>query len=345
VLDPEEVSNLHTTVRFTFSLVVGAREISNGRQKMKHERRNAHDGADDSVRGEKGHVQKRPSTSMFHHSQETVQALTDALIELQMELRDRCHECEVLRATVETLSSELRTSDSSLEEAELRAEKLDFRLQAVSYCYQSDKQSKEGQQLLATDKESKKSKKKGKYFKREKSERKSKAEKKKDKKHKTSKSKAEREQPAEAECRDDINSEPRPESEAEPDPEPEPEVSSTSSRQAAFQSALWERDQAQAHARELADLLEESQLQRQTLTKQLDRMTALVELTYQDESTSEEELDTNTNVKRGFKWGTNRGPLLSTWTSQPTESRSRCNVSYPSSPDRAAGLAPHLVEI
>jgi hypothetical protein len=214
--------------------------------KMKHERRNVHDGVDDSVREERGHVQKRPSTSMVHHSQDTVQALTDALHELQTELRDRCHECEVLRATVEALSSELRTSDSSLEEAELRAEKLDFRLQAVSYCYQSDlaaneemesmalsgKQSLEGKQLLAADKESKKSKKKGKTSEKENSERKSKVEKKKDKKHKTSRWKAE--PPAEAECRDDINSQPRPEPKAEPEPEVEHEGTSIFPRQAAF---------------------------------------------------------------------------------------------------------------
>jgi hypothetical protein len=257
-------------------------EISNGRQKMKHERRNVHDGADDSVRGEKGQFLESPSTSMLHYSQETVQALTDALTELQMELRNRCHECEVLRATVEGLSSELRTSDSSLEEAELRAEKLDFRLQAVSYCHQSDlaaneetegtavsgKQSKEGKQLLTADKESKRSKKKGKPLKKEKSERKSKVEKKKVKKHKTSRSKAEREPPVEAECRDDSNSEPRRKPEADPEPEAEPKslTPSVSPRQAAIQSALYERDQSQAHARELADLLEESRLQCKTLT-------------------------------------------------------------------------------
>jgi chromosome segregation ATPase len=279
---------------------------------MKHERGNVHDGADDSVRGDKGQVQVGPSTSIFHHSQETVQALTDALLELQMELRDRCHECEVLRATVEGLSSELRTSDSSLEEAELRAEKLDFRLQAVSYCYQSDlvgneetegtvlsgQQSKEGQQRLATDKESKKTKKKGKSCKKEKSERKSKTEKKKRKNR--SKSKAEIEPPAE--CRDDMNSEPQ--------AEPEPEASSISPHQAAFQSTLWERDQARAHARELADLLEESQLQCKTLANRLDCMTVPVELACQGgESWSKEELDASTNVKRGFKWGTKRGIL------------------------------------
>jgi chromosome segregation ATPase len=219
---------------------------------MKHdERRNVHDGVDDSVWGERGHVQKGPSNSMAHHSQETVQALTDALLELQMELRERCHECEVLRATVEALSSELRTSDSSLEEAQLQAEKLDFRLQAVSYCYQSDlvaneetermalsgKRSKKDKKLLAADKKSnKKSKKKGKTSKNEKSERKSTVEKKKDKKHKTSRSRAEREPPAEAECRDDINSQPRPEPKAEPEleVEAEPAVTSISQRQAAF---------------------------------------------------------------------------------------------------------------
>jgi chromosome segregation ATPase len=218
---------------------------------MKHdERRNVHDGVDDSVLGERGHVQKGPFTSMVHHSQETVQALTDALLELQMELRERCHECEVLRATVEALSSELRTSDSSLEEAQLQAERLDFRLQAVSYSSQSDlaaneetermalsgKRSKKDKKLLAADKESKKSKKKSKTSKNETSERKCKVEKKKDKKHKTFRSRAEREPPAEAECRDDINSQPRPEAKAEPElgVEAGPLVISVSPRQAAF---------------------------------------------------------------------------------------------------------------
>jgi hypothetical protein len=316
---------------------------------MKHEPRNMHDGADDSVRGEKGQFQEIPSTSILHFSQETVQALTDALIELQMELRDRCHECEVLRATVEGLSSELRTSDISLEEAELRAEKLDFRIQAVSYCHQSDlaaneetegktltgKQSKEGKQLLATDKESKKSKKKGKSSMKEKSARKSVFDKKKHNKHKSSRSKAERESLAEAECRDDSNSEPRPKPEAEPDPEAEPKslVSSVSPRQAAIQS-----DQAQAHARKLAGLLEESQLQFKTLTSRLDRMTVPVELAHQDESWSKQELDANTNVKRRSKLGAKRGVSgvdsdVASYRKNGEKSRSRCIVSCPSSLD------------
>jgi chromosome segregation ATPase len=330
---------------------------------MKRERGNVHDGANNTVQEDKGQVEEGSSASMLHHSQETVQALTDALIELQMELRDRCQECEVLRVTVEALSSELRTSDSNLEEAELRAEKLDFRLQAVSYCYQSDQaaneeaemkalsdnESMEVQQRLATDKERKKNKKKSKSVKKDKSDRKSKDEKKKDKKrkkHKSSKSKAEREPPSEVECRDDINSEPR----HEPEAEPEPEASSISPCRAAFQNALRERDQARSDAHELADLLEESQLHCEHLTNRLDRMTALVELAYQDESCSKEVMDSNTNVKRSFKWGTKRGssgvdPDVATYRKDEEKSHSRCIVSCPSSPDRAAGPAPRLVEI
>lgn len=311
---------------------------------MKQERRNVHD-------------EKRPSTSMLHHSQETVQALTDALLELQMELRNRYHECEGLRATVEALSRELRTSDSSLQEAELRAEKLDFRLQAVSYYYQSDleaseeaermdlssKESNGDKKLLAADKESKKSKKKkkSKSIKKEKSERKSKVEKKKDKKRKTSRSKAEIEPPGEAECRDDINSDPRPEPEAEADAEPE--ASSIFPRQTTFQSALWERDQARAHVRELTDLLEERQSQCITLTNRLDCMTALVELAKQGESRSKDVLDANANIKRGFTWGTKQGVSgvdsdVATYRKNIEKSRSQRIVSCPSSPDRAAGL-------
>jgi hypothetical protein len=310
---------------------------------MKHERRNVHDRADDSVRGEKEQFQENPSTNMLHHSQETVQALTDALTELQMELRDRCHECEVLRATVDGLSSELRTSDGSLEEAELRAEKLDFRLQAVSYCHQSDlaaNEETEGKTLSGkgTDKESKKSKKKDKSFKKGKSERKSEVEKKKRKKHKTSRSKAEREPPAEAECRDDINSEPRPKPEAEPEPEAEPKslASSVSPCQVTIQSALWERDQAQAHDRELAGLLEESRLQCKNLT-------VSVEFAHQDESWSKQELDAKT--KRRSKLGTKRGVFgvdsdVASYRKNGEKSRSRCIISCPSSVDQASGLTP-----
>ena len=171
-------------------------------------------------------------------------------------------------------------------------------------------------------------------------------EKKKDKKHKTSRSKAEKEPPAEAECRDDSNAEPRPN---KPETEPEPEAeskslaSSVSPRQAAIQSALCEHDQAQAHARELADLLEESQLKCKTLTNRLDHMNALVEPAYRDESWSEDKLDSNANVERGFKWVAKRGIAgvdsdVATYRKNGEKSRSRCIVSCPSSLDRASGL-------
>jgi hypothetical protein len=72
-------------------------------------------------------------------------------------------------------------------------------------------------------------------------------------------------------------------------------------------------------------------------------MKALVEPAYQDGSRSEDELDSDANVERGFKWVTKRGISgvdsdVATYRKKGEKSRSRCIVSCPPSLDRASGL-------
>jgi hypothetical protein len=67
-------------------------------------------------------------------SREAVQALTQALSELQIELRERTNEESVLRQTVQALSTALQTTEQARLDACLQVERLQFRLQAVTFC-------------------------------------------------------------------------------------------------------------------------------------------------------------------------------------------------------------------
>lgn len=68
----------------------------------------------------------------------TIQALSNALTEMNTELRSKAVECEALQETVATLADSLHTTDVRLEEALVENERLHLKLQAVCFCERGD---------------------------------------------------------------------------------------------------------------------------------------------------------------------------------------------------------------
>lgn len=72
----------------------------------------------------------------------TVASLTQALTELQQELRDRTSENEALLATASSLSNSLQQSDRLLQEKSLECERLALKLQMVTFVERNDESSR-----------------------------------------------------------------------------------------------------------------------------------------------------------------------------------------------------------
>lgn len=68
----------------------------------------------------------------------TIASLTQALTELQRELRDRTAENEALLATASSLSDSLQQSDQLLQDKSLECEQLSFKLQMVTFVERKD---------------------------------------------------------------------------------------------------------------------------------------------------------------------------------------------------------------
>jgi hypothetical protein len=83
----------------------------------------------------KGLVQKIAADEEERHSedQETMRALTDALKELQRDLREKSQQCQVLQETVAMISDDFIRSERNLLDANLRIERLEFKMQAVTF--------------------------------------------------------------------------------------------------------------------------------------------------------------------------------------------------------------------
>jgi hypothetical protein len=276
-------------------------------------------------------AQSEYSKITIRDCQATVQALTDALTELQRDFRDKSQECHILRETVDALSSELRVSDGRLETSELRTEQLEFNLQSLTFCERNDscplalalgeddstetrigsrKEKKQLPSVAESDIDSSENghKKRSKHSKKSKSEHKSKESKKKDKKYKPKKLSKESPPtpPPPVDCRDDRDS------------QSESEQVNKSPRQAAFRRVMRERDMAQTQANRLNELLEQSREQCQYLNEQLHRTTALAELAYQDDSRADPSLQQTDQMLRqvagdgatqGLRWLTKGQPL------------------------------------